>query len=459
MKDKNIAIAKKIALSVENAGGRTYYVGGFVRDLLMGRENKDVDIEVHGITAQTLYSILDDLGERLNIGQSFGILGLRHYEIDISMPRSEKLIGKGHKDFEVSVDPFLGEEKAAMRRDFTVNAMMQNVLSGEVLDFFGGREDLENKIIRHVNDKTYTEDALRVLRAAQFAARFHFEIAETTLALSATEELAVLSKERIMGEMEKALLKSDKPSIFFEALRRMHQLTAWFEELQALIAVPQRADFHPEGDVWTHTMQVLDEAAALREKSEKPLYFMLAALCHDFGKAVATSEKDGVVHANNHEMLGLPLIERFLERLSNEVRMKEYVLNMAALHMLPNRYVGEHSAQKAFMKMFHQSVSGKDLLLLSKADYLGRRGAQSERAQMLTEYEPIENKLYDMLELYQKRMSEAYVTGKDLVQAGIQPGKMMGEALAFAEKLRLAGVPKESQLKQTLAYVRQLRGK
>ena len=219
--DKNIEIAKKIALAVEREGGKTYYVGGFVRDRLMGRENKDVDIEVHGITPEALFAVLDSLGERMNIGESFGILGLRHYEIDISMPRREKQIGTGHKDFEVTVDPFLGEEKAAMRRDFTVNALMQNVLTGEVLDFFGGKEDIKNKVIRHVNDSTYTEDALRVLRAAQFAARFGFQIAESTRALSATEDLTRLSKERIMGEMQKALLKAEKPSVLQDATTRV----------------------------------------------------------------------------------------------------------------------------------------------------------------------------------------------------------------------------------------------
>ena len=457
--DKNIEIAKKIALAVEREGGKTYYVGGFVRDRLMGRENKDVDIEVHGITPEALFAVLDSLGERMNIGESFGILGLRHYEIDISMPRREKQIGIGHKDFEVTVDPFLGEEKAAMRRDFTVNALMQNVLTGEVLDFFGGKEDIKNKVIRHVNDSTYTEDALRVLRAAQFAARFGFQIAESTRALSATVDLTRLSKERIMGEMQKALLKAEKPSVFFECLHRMQQLGFWFKELEALIGIPQRADFHPEGDVWNHTMQVLDEAAALREQSEQPLYFMLAALCHDFGKAVTTSEQNGVFHANNHEVLGLPLIETFLKRLTNEKKLKQYVLNMTKLHMLPNRYVAEHSCKKAYMKLFHRAMYPKDLLLLSKADYFGRVGETTDKQQMQNTYEPVEKALCEMLFAYEELMRQPYVTGSDLAQAGVKPGQMMGEVLAYAEKLRLAGVPKEGQLKQSLAYARELKKK
>ena len=239
----------------------------------------------------------------------------------------------------------------------------------------------------------------------------------------------------------------------------MQQLGFWFKELEALIGIPQRADFHPEGDVWNHTMQVLDEAAALREQSEQPLYFMLAALCHDFGKAVTTSEQNGVIHANNHEVLGLPLIETFLKRLTNEKKLKQYVLNMTKLHMLPNRYVAEHSGKKAYMKLFHRAMYPKDLLLLSKADYFGRVGETTDKQQMQNAYEPVEKALCEMLFAYEELMQQPYVTGSDLAQAGVKPGQMMGEVLAYAEKLRLAGVPKEGQLKQSLAYARELKKK
>ena len=454
VENKNIDMARKIAAAVDKAGGKTYYVGGYVRDLLMGKENKDVDIEVHGITPQALYAILDSLGERIGMGESFGILGLRHYELDISMPRKEKNTGRGHKDFEICVDPFLGEEKAAVRRDFTVNALMQDVLTGEVLDFFGGKEDIRNKVIRHVNDTTFAEDPLRVLRAAQFAARFGFTVAEETVDVSSRIELTALPGERIMGELQKALLKAEKPSVFFEQLRKMRQLSDRFPEVEALIGVKQRPDFHPEGDVWNHTMQVLDEAAALREQSEHPLYFMLAALCHDFGKSLVTEEQNGVLHALNHEVAGLPLAETFLRRLTNEKKLIDYVLDLIRYHMQPNRLVGEHSHTKAFMKMFHKTQYPNDLLFLSKADYMGRAGAGESRAEMAAAYVPAEKKLGEMFALYRERMSAPYVMGEDLIQAGLKPGKAMGETLAYAEKLRLAGVPKDSQLKQAIAFAR-----
>ena len=252
--DKNLEMAKKIASEVERAGGRAYFVGGCVRDALLGRENKDIDIEVHRVPVETLEGILDALGERISMGASFGVLGLRHYDLDIAMPRAETATGFGHKDFAVSVDPFLGEEKAASRRDFTINALMRDVLTGEILDFFDGRGDLARGLIRHVNDRSFGEDPLRVFRGAQFAARFGFEVAPETRALCVTMRVDALAGERVMGELEKALLKAAAPSVFFEELRAMRQLHVWFPELEPLIDLPQPPQHHPEGDVWTHTM-------------------------------------------------------------------------------------------------------------------------------------------------------------------------------------------------------------
>ncbi|MBQ8944868.1 MAG: CCA tRNA nucleotidyltransferase, partial [Clostridia bacterium] len=201
MSGDNIFMAKKIAELVSRLGGKTYYVGGMVRDELLGIENKDVDIEVHGITPEQLEGILDSVGEKLKIGASFGIFGLRGYDIDIAMPRREHATGRGHRDFEVFVDPFLGAEKAAMRRDFTINALMKDVITGEITDFFGGIRDLNNGILRHVNDSTFVEDPLRALRACQFAARFNFEIAPETVEIIKTMSLDALAKERVLGEL------------------------------------------------------------------------------------------------------------------------------------------------------------------------------------------------------------------------------------------------------------------
>ena len=454
VEDKNVGMARRVAEAVDRAGGRTYYVGGLVRDLLLGRENKDIDIEVHGISVKCLEDILDALGERLTMGASFGIMGLRHYDLDIAMPRSEVATGRGHKDFAVFVDPFIGEEKAACRRDFTMNAMMQDVLTGEVLDFFGGREDIARRRIRHVNDKTFAEDPLRVFRAAQFAARFGFSVAEETTALAASMDTAALPGERVMMELEKALLKAETPSVFFEELWKMDQLSVWFPEVRDLIGVPQNSRFHPEGDVWVHTMQVLDEAAGLRGGASDPLGFMLSALCHDFGKAVSTDTEGTDCHAYGHEQEGLPLVKRFLRRITQEVKLTKYVLNMTELHMAPNKLVLNRSHDKAYMKTFDQSVYPEDLLLLAKADHMGRVGADTDREALAAGYAEIGDKLTEMLRIFRERMAEPCVMGRDLVEAGFEPGPLFSEALAYAHKLRLAGIPKEDQLRQTLGWIR-----
>ena len=447
-------MARRIAEAVRKAGGRTYYVGGYVRDLLLGRDNKDIDIEVHGISVRALEEILDTLGERLTMGASFGVMGLRHYDLDIAMPRSETATGRGHKDFEVFVDPFLGEEKAALRRDFTMNALMQDVLTGEILDFFGGREDILRGRIRHVNDRTFAEDPLRVLRAAQFAARFGFEVAEETVAVSGGMDLSALAGERVLLELEKALLKAAAPSVFFRELRRMGQLSVWFPETEGLIGVPQNAAYHPEGDVWTHTMQVLDAAAGLREQASGPLRFMLAALCHDYGKQAVTFKEGETWHAYRHETEGLPLAERFLRRITKEAKLIGYVLNMTEMHMEPNQKVRDGAHVRSFMHMFDRSASPEDLILLAKADYMGRLGEGEDRAALAEAYQETENSLNAMLREYRDRMSRPYLMGRDLIEAGVSPGPVFSRALDYAHKLRLAGVPKEEQLRQTLGMIR-----
>ena len=449
--ERDIEMTRRIAQAVHARGGRTFYVGGFVRDALMGHENKDVDIEIHGIEPDGVAQILDYLGQRLNIGQSFGIFGLKGHDIDIAMPRKETLRGIGHRDFEVTVDPFIGTEKAAVRRDFTVNALMQDVLTGEVVDHFGGRADLKNGILRHVSDETFAEDPLRALRAAQFAARFEFDVAEETVELCRTMKLAALSRERIEGEMKKALLKAQKPSVFFETLRRMNRLSEWFPEMEALIGVPQSPKHHAEGDVWTHTMMVLDAAAALREKCANPMGLMLAAAVHDLGKAVATEFVKGDYHAYEHEMKGLPLAEAFLARITSEKKLIEYVLNLVANHMRPNKAAGADSSVKSTNRMFDEAIDPEALILIALADERGRITAYPS--------EPPEEFLYERLEIYCEIMARPAVMGRDLIEAGLKPGGDFSEILSYAHKLHLSGVEKESALKQALSYARKLRGK
>jgi tRNA nucleotidyltransferase (CCA-adding enzyme) len=451
MKNRDISLAFKIASAVKNYGGETYFVGGYVRDTILNTENKDIDIEIHGIAPYTLECILDGIGKRLEFGKSFGVYNLCGSSLDIAMPRKETATGRGHKDFKIDVDPFIGTKEACLRRDFTIGALMQNVLTGEITDHFGGLTDLKMGVIRHVSDITFAEDPLRVFRAAQFSARFGFTIAKETAELCKKMDISSLSKERVWEETKKALLKSAKPSLYFENLRAFGKLSPFFSELEQLIGIPQPPKHHAEGDVWSHTMLVLDEAAKLRDRAKNPFGLMVCALAHDLGKIVCTKKIDGIYHAYNHETEGLPLIKRFISRLTSETALERYTLNLARLHMKPNALATQRSSVKATNKMFAEASEPLDLILLAIADNRGRR----------CEYEPYDTEpfLLERLSVYEEYMSRPHVSGNDLIEAGLIPGKDFSDFLSYAHKLRLAGIEKEEALKQTLAYAVKARKK
>ena len=442
----DIEMAERLARAVAEKGGCAYFVGGYVRDAVMGESGKDIDIEVHGIEIDELRGILDSLGERMEIGASFGVFGLHGYSIDIAMPRKETCRGRGHRDFDIYVDPHIGTLGAAKRRDFTVNAMMMKVLSGEIIDHYCGREDLARRLIRHVDDDSFAEDPLRVLRGAQFAARFEFDIAEETLCLCRGMDITTLPRERIMGELEKALLKASKPSIFFEQMRKIGQLDYWFPELKALIGVEQNPKYHSEGDVWVHTMMVLDQAAGLKQYSANPLGFMLSALCHDYGKSIATEVINGEIHAYAHETKGLPLVKAFMNRLTGEVGLTKYVLNMAELHMKPNMMAAQGVSVKSTNRLFDSAIDPEGLLCLAISDGLGKISPRP--------YVSHNDFFRERLAIYKEYMSRPHVMGADLIAAGLKPDKSFSDYLSYAHKLRLAGVEKADALKQTLSYAR-----
>ncbi|NMA93027.1 MAG: CCA tRNA nucleotidyltransferase [Clostridiales bacterium] len=441
-------IAIKIAKAVEKKGGRTFYVGGFVRDKLLGFVGGDLDIEVHGVSPPDLNKILESLGKPLFHGASFGIYSLKGHDIDIAMPRREIVKGRGHRDFEVSVDPFMGTLEASRRRDFTFNALMEDVLSGEIIDHFGGIRDLEARIIRHVNARSFVEDPLRVFRAAQLAARFDFVLAEETVELCRKIDTSALSKERVEAELKKALLGSRRPSFFFEVLKKVDALEPWFSELSELIGLEQDPKYHPEGDVWVHSMQVLDRAAKYRGEVEYPYAFLLLALLHDLGKISTTEIVGDRIHSYGHEEEGLPLIESFLDRLTSETKLKRYVLNMAALHMKPNMLAHSRARLKSTNRMFDAAAAPRDLIYFAMADKPLFAGDEK--------FEDGSDFLFERLEAYERIMRAPWLGGEDLIEAGLQPGEHFSEALEYAHKIRLAGVDKENALKQTIAYAREL---
>lgn len=448
MTDRNIAKTEEIARKVGRLGGRTFYIGGFVRDRLLGLPVKDVDIEVHGIEAEQLKELLSSMGNVKTTGKNFGVYSLGGYDIDVAMPRKERNTGRGHRDFEVFTDPYLGIEGAARRRDFTINAIMEDVLTGRIVDPFNGLEDLRRRIIRHIDDNSFPEDPLRVLRGAQFAARFGFKTAPETIKLCSRIDLSALPRERVEMELNKGLCKSKAPSEFFEALREMDQLEAWFCELKELIGLKQEPVYHPEGDVWTHTMLVLDRAASYRDKASNPFGFMLMALTHDLGKIRTTEVINGRIHAYGHEQAGRTLVSAFLHRITNNRELIRYVLNMTLLHMKPNIAAGSKAKIKSTNRMFDEAASPEDLIAFSAMDKFCQ-AYEGEREESL-------GFLKERLEIYREYMARPYVKGEDLIREGIKPDEHFGAALEYARKLRLAGVDKESALKQTVAYHRKI---
>ena len=451
----DMLLAHKIAYEVFLLGGTAYYVGGCVRDSYMDMENKDIDIEIYGIDVNQLRCILDKFGERLEHGKSFGVFGIKGYDLDISLPRKERCTGTKHTDFDITVDPTMTTTEGAKRRDLTMNALMYDILNDKLVDPFNGKRDIELGIIRHVDAETFVEDPLRVLRVAQFAARFPFmTVAPETIELCSQIDISTLSKERIYTELEKALLKSEKPSIFFNTLRQMKQLSTWFPEVADMINVPQSFKYHKEGDVYTHTMLVLDAlATSYRDTAENPMGLMLSGLFHDLGKIRATTNNDGDIHSYKHEMFGAEIAFNAIHRITEENNLINYVLNMVENHMKPHQLYNAKSRIKKTNKMFDESVSPFDLVSLAYCDTISaKKGNSEEIAHACNE----RDFLCDRYHAYKECMSLPYVMGRDLVECGFTPGPYFSEVLAFAHKLRLAGVNKSSALAQAIHLAKKL---
>ena len=251
--------------------------------------------------------------------------------------------------------------------------------------------------------------------------------------------------DKIYAEMLSALMNSDAPSGFFEGLRREDKLDGQFDELKALIGLPQNQKYHHEGDVWTHTMMVLDEAAKRRNIAKNPIGLMLSALCHDFGKAVSTTvDEDGTVHSYGHEIDGIPLVRGFMERFTEDDELISYVMNMTELHMEPNIMAHARSRMKKTNKLFDSSAEPFDLIQLAVCDGLGK----------IPKCDDTEEFLMERYDKFVSIMSRPYVTENDLISAGsCDPGKN-AEILSYAHKLRLAGLDKDDQLRQSVAYAR-----
>lgn len=437
------SILEDILKDLQKIGATPILVGGSVRDHFLNIPIKDYDIEIFGINSlEIIQNCLQKYGSVKLVGKSFGVLTLRvnEYDFDFALPRTEKKVGNTHQDFEIITNANLSFKEAALRRDFTINAIGYNFSTKEFLDPFDGIKDLKNRTIKHIDDKTFIEDSLRVYRAVGFASRFDFKIEEKTKELCKQmvfkNELEYLPKERIYEEFKKLFLKSSKPSIAFELMRELGVLK-YFSELELLINCIQEPEYHPEGDVWIHTMMCLDEMARIlkEEKIEdeyKKLYLFYGILCHDFGKPFCTKVINGKITSFKHENLGIEPTISFLSKLTNEKKFIEIVCSLVKNHLVPFQLYLAESSLKA-IKRLSLKVNIEDLCLVCLADCLGRTIKDKEKCPKATSWLLAKAKELDI----HNEPIKPIIQGRDLIKLGFKPSNKFKEILEFAFDLQL----------------------
>jgi len=422
---------------IDSGGGRAWLVGGCIRDLILDIQPKDFDLEVYGLEPEELKTILNKLGRTELVGRHFGVfkLWLDKLEIDVALPRSEAKSGSGHRGFDINVDPGLTPEIASSRRDFTINAIMLDPLKEQILDFYNGRKDIKNSILRHVSN-AFNEDPLRPLRAMQFAARFRMKLHHDTASLCRNMliEADTLSIERIWGEWQK-WGHAKFPSYGLQALKDSGWL-GLYPELQAMIGCPQPSRWHPEGDVWRHTMQVCDQAARIASRNDlneaTTEYLLFAALCHDFGKAICTkSDESGQISSPGHSEAGIEPAGQFMRKIGAPARLFEYIRPLVLDHIT---HLHGDPTPRALRRMAHRLEPASIELweMLVEADASGRAPAPPCR--------PAVEWLEQAIELNHHHSSpQPIVTGKLLLHLGQTPGPDMGLVIKQAYTAQLEG--------------------
>jgi tRNA nucleotidyltransferase (CCA-adding enzyme) len=474
----------QICEAVSLLGGRALLVGGWVRDRLLEIDSKDYDIEVYGVDPLTLRSTLEGITKVNTVGASFAVYKLafnqaitktseegdslcsdqpnrngslsreERFEIDVSIPRRESRSGRGHRGFAVEGDPSMSFEEAARRRDFTINAILFDPLTEEIIDPYGGAADLDRRILKAVDAETFVEDSLRVLRAVQLASRFQLTIDPATVELCRTIDLSDLPHERIWGEIEKLLTMSAQPSIGLECALDLGVLDKLFPEIKALVGCPQEPEWHPEGDVFIHTKLCMDQATKVVTDlpREKRIVVMLAVLCHDLGKPLTTSVIDGRIRSLRHDAFGIEPAISVLDKLGIYTiagyPVRDHILALVREHLRPGQFYDER--ERLTDGAFRRLARKVDLDLLyrvAKADSMGRESGSSsfkqewfiERARSLG---------------VEHGAPAAILLGRHLIEAGFVEGPKMGEVLRRVYELQLDG--EVTTLEEALAAARRL---
>lgn len=451
----------RVCEAVREAGGRAMLVGGSVRDTLLGLESKDVDIEVYGLEPARLRALLQQFGQVNTVGEHFSVYKLVSYrpaslqdstseaspddpssplerfEIDVSLPRRESKSGRGHRGFVIEGDPAMSFAEAARRRDFTINAIICDPLTGDMIDTYGGRQDLKRRILRAVAPDTFVEDSLRVLRAVQLAARFEMTIEPETQALCRTIDLSDLPRERIWGEIEKLLMLAEHPSIGLAAALDLGVLDQLLPEIRGLVGYRQVGEGSPTEDGFNHTKRALDEAANLTGDLSKPerIAVMLATLCHELVRPITAPKVDA--DPPETDKSGVESTRAILNRLGVFVMsgydVRSQTLALVRDHRRPSDFFQRRQtvADGDFRRLARQ-VDLDLLYRVAKACALGRGAAPSggpedwfiEKARVLgVEHGP----------------PAPLLMGRHLLDAGFQPGPQMGKLLRSVYELQLDG--------------------
>jgi tRNA nucleotidyltransferase (CCA-adding enzyme) len=429
----------RIVQAIIETGGRPYLVGGAVRDRLVGRESHDYDIEVYGLPAHILHVVLDQFGDVDAVGKSFGILKLYAdgQVFDFSLPRTESKTGRGHKGFQVEVNPDISLREAAARRDFTVNSMLIDLATGQVVDYFGGQADLANHVLR-ATSPFFMDDPLRVLRGMWMCSvhTMHPDAELLTVCRNILTSYFDLPKERIWGEWYKWATRPGKPSLGLTFLRQ----TDWvllYKELRELIGLEQDSYFHPEGDVWAHTLYAVDEAAEIADRTglagDDRATLLFAALCHDFGKPLTTKRHgNGRITSYGHDQAGEEPTRHFLASIGAPAAIIERVVPLVKEHMAHLNPPTSKSVRKLAVRLAPASI--KELLWVIEADHSARPplpGGLPEMAQAI-------GNIAEAMECITEPPAPI-VMGRHLIQWGLNPSPAFRPILDRAFQMQLDG--------------------
>ncbi len=431
----DLRFGAQLAQAAHDAGGLALVVGGYARDAAMAREtgqvplSKDIDLEVYGLPFDDLATRLRSLGPVNLVGASFGIAKLTNPTtgsiLDVSIPRRDSKVDKGHRGFQVTGDPHMTVSEAGRRRDLTINALALNPLTGELIDEHGGLQDIRARVLRATDPERFADDPLRALRIMQFAGRFNYQVDPATAELCRNLDLTELAPERIGEEWVKLMTKSERPSVGLEVARQLGILEQLHPELAVLDQIEQEPDWHPEGNVWNHTKAAADAAAWVvrqeRLEGDEALVVLFGALTHDLGKATTTQlrEKHGVMRltAHGHEAAGVEPAQRFLNSLHLKGSITAKILPIIREHLY---HVHNPQPPDKQLRKFAQRLQPANIRLwdlVSRCDANGRGQAFVERTDSHRLYE--QSLRIDVAE----RPAPPIVQGRDLIaQLGLEPG-------------------------------------